>query len=147
MYAIIKTGGKQYQVEEGKVISVEKLIAEQGDEVTFDDVLLVSGEDVKIGKPNVEGAKVVGVVLEQGKEAKIRIFKYKAKSNYRRRQGHRQDVLHKEGSFHSESGFLNVSLVSYRDNETQALMKTLQHGLEIIQTMYPDKLKLESKEG
>lgn len=58
-----------------------------------------------------------------------------------------QDVLHKEGSFHSESGFLNVSLVSYRDNETQALMKTLQHGLEIIQTMYPDKLKLESKEG
>ena len=56
MYAIIKTGGKQYQVEEGKVISVEKLIAEQGDEVTFDDVLLVSGEDVKIGKPNVEGA-------------------------------------------------------------------------------------------
>jgi large subunit ribosomal protein L21 len=90
MYAIIKTGGKQYQVEEGKVISVEKLIAEQGDEVTFDDVLLVSGEDVKIGKPNVEGAKVVGVVLEQGKEAKIRIFKYKAKSNYRRRQGHRQ---------------------------------------------------------
>ena len=85
MYAIIKTGGKQYQVEEGKVISVEKLI-----EVTFDDVLLVSGEDVKIGKPNVEGAKVVGVVLEQGKEAKIRIFKYKAKSNYRRRQGHRQ---------------------------------------------------------
>lgn len=86
MYAIIKTGGKQYQVEEGKVISVEKLIAEQGDEVTFDDVLLVSGEDVKIGKPNVEGAKVVGVVLEQGKEAKIRIFKYKAKSNYRRRQ-------------------------------------------------------------
>ena len=90
MYAIIKTGGKQYQVEEGKVISVEKLIAEQGDEVTFDDVLLVSGEDVKIGKPNVEGAKVVGVVLEQGKEAKIRIFKYKDKSNYRRRQGHRQ---------------------------------------------------------
>ena len=74
----------------GTVISVEKLIAEQGDEVTFDDVLLVSGEDVKIGKPNVEGAKVVGVVLEQGKEAKIRIFKYKAKSNYRRRQGHRQ---------------------------------------------------------
>ena len=58
-----------------------------------------------------------------------------------------QDVLHKEGSFHSESGFLIVSLVSYRDNETQALMKTLQHGLEIIQTMYPDKLKLESKEG
>lgn len=90
MYAIIKTGGKQYVVEEGKVISVEKLDVEEGAEVTFDEVLLVSGDDVKIGQPNVAGAKVTGKVLEQGKERKIRIFKYKAKSNYRRRQGHRQ---------------------------------------------------------
>lgn len=90
MYAIIKTGGKQYVVEEGKVISIEKLDVEEGAEVTFDEVLLVSGDDVKIGQPNVAGAKVTGKVLEQGKEPKIRIFKYKAKSNYRRRQGHRQ---------------------------------------------------------
>ena len=90
MYAIIKTGGKQYVVEEGKVISIEKLDAEKGAEVTFDEVLLVSGDDVKIGQPNVAGAKVTGKVLDQGKERKIRIFKYKAKSNYRRRQGHRQ---------------------------------------------------------
>ncbi|WP_440254120.1 50S ribosomal protein L21 [Dialister succinatiphilus] len=90
MYAIIKTGGKQYVVEEGKVISIEKLDVEEGAEVTFDEVLLVSGDDVKIGQPNVAGAKVRGKVLEQGKERKIRIFKYKAKSNYRRRQGHRQ---------------------------------------------------------
>lgn len=90
MYAIIKTGGKQYVVEEGKVISIEKLDVEEGAEVTFDEVLLVSGDDVKIGQPNVAGAKVTGKVLEQGKECKIRIFKYKAKSNYRRRQGHRQ---------------------------------------------------------
>ena len=90
MYAIIKTGGKQYVVEEGKVISIEKLDVEEGAEVTFDEVLLVSGYDVKIGQPNVAGAKVTGKVLEQGKERKIRIFKYKAKSNYRRRQGHRQ---------------------------------------------------------
>lgn len=90
MYAIIKTGGKQYVVEEGKVISIEKLDVEEGAEVTFDEVLLVSGDDVKIGAPNVAGAKVTGKVLEQGKERKIRIFKYKAKSNYRRRQGHRQ---------------------------------------------------------
>lgn len=90
MYAIIKTGGKQYVVEEGKVISIEKLDVEEGAEVTFDEVLLVSGDDVKIGAPNVSGAKVTGKVLEQGKERKIRIFKYKAKSNYRRRQGHRQ---------------------------------------------------------
>ena len=90
MYAIIKTGGKQYVVDEGKVISIEKLDVEEGAEVTFDEVLLVSGDDVKIGQPNVAGAKVTGKVLEQGKERKIRIFKYKAKSNYRRRQGHRQ---------------------------------------------------------
>ena len=90
MSAIIKTGGKQYVVEEGKVISIEKLDVEEGAEVTFDEVLLVSGDDVKIGQPNVAGAKVTGKVLEQGKERKIRIFKYKAKSNYRRRQGHRQ---------------------------------------------------------
>ena len=90
MYAIIKTGGKQYCVEEGKVITIEKLDVESGAEVAFDEVLLVSGDSVKIGQPTVAGAKVTGKVLEQGKGAKIRIFKYKAKSNYRRRQGHRQ---------------------------------------------------------
>lgn len=90
MYAIIKTGGKQYCVEEGKVITIEKLDVEVGAEVAFDEVLLVSGDSVKIGQPTVAGAKVTGKVLEQGKGAKIRIFKYKAKSNYRRRQGHRQ---------------------------------------------------------
>ena len=90
MYAIIKTGGKQYCVEEGKVITIEKLDVEAGAEVAFDEVLLVSGDSVKIGQPTVAGAKVTGKVLEQGKCAKIRIFKYKAKSNYRRRQGHRQ---------------------------------------------------------
>ena len=90
MYAIIKTGGKQYVVEEGKVISIEKLDVEEGAEVTFDEVLLVSGDDVKIGQPNVAGAKVTGKVLEQGKERKIRIFKYTPKKGYRKRQGHRQ---------------------------------------------------------
>lgn len=90
MYAIIKTGGKQYCVEEGKVITIEKLDVEAGAEVAFDEVLLVSGDSVKIGQPTVADAKVTGKVLEQGKGAKIRIFKYKAKSNYRRRQGHRQ---------------------------------------------------------
>ena len=90
MYAIIKTGGKQYRVSEGETLQVEKLNAEVGAEVAFDEVLLVSGDSVKIGQPTVAGAKVTGKVLEQGKGAKIRIFKYKAKSNYRRRQGHRQ---------------------------------------------------------
>jgi len=91
MYAIIKTGGKQYKVAEGEVIYVEKLDAEAGDAVTFDEVLAVVADgDVKVGKPVVEGAKVTGKVEAQGKEKKILVFKYKAKSNYRRRQGHRQ---------------------------------------------------------
>ena len=91
MYAIIKTGGKQYKVAEGDVILIEKLDAEAGAEVSFDEVLtIVDGANVTVGKPTVEGAKVLGKVELQGKGKKIRIFKYKAKSNYRRRQGHRQ---------------------------------------------------------
>lgn len=90
MYAIVKTGGKQYCVEVGKKISVEKLDVEVGNEVTLDEVLFIGGDKVEIGAPFVKGAKVKAKVLEQGKGKKIRIFKYKAKSNYRRRQGHRQ---------------------------------------------------------
>lgn len=91
MYAIIKTGGKQYRVQEGDNVFVEKLASDVDSEVVFDQVLAVVNDgDVKVGTPVVEGAKVTAKVLEQGKEKKIRIFKYKAKSNYRRRQGHRQ---------------------------------------------------------
>ena len=91
MYAIIKTGGKQYKVDEGDVITVEKLEAEEGAVVTFDQVLTVVKEDgVVVGKPVVEGAKVTAKVEAQGKDKKILVFKYKAKSNYRKRQGHRQ---------------------------------------------------------
>ena len=91
MYAIIKTGGKQYRVQEGDSIFVEKLAADVDSEVVFDQVLAVVNDgDVKVGAPVVEGAKVTAKVLEQGKQKKIRIFKYKAKSNYRRRMGHRQ---------------------------------------------------------
>ena len=93
MYAVIKTGGKQYRVAEGDTIMVEKLAGEAGAEVVFDQVLMVVNDaDVKVGKPVVEGAKVTGKVEAQGKEKKILVFKYKAKSNYRRRQGHRQPV-------------------------------------------------------
>ena len=91
MYAIIKTGGKQYRVADGDVISIEKLEATADETVTFDEVLTVVNDgDVKVGTPLVNGAKVTGTVLEQGKAKKILVFKYKAKSNYRRRQGHRQ---------------------------------------------------------
>lgn len=91
MYAIIKTGGKQYKVSEGDVIMVEKLAAAEGESVVFDEVLtVVSDSEVKVGKPVVEGAKVTAKVEAQGKDKKILVFKYKAKSNYRKRQGHRQ---------------------------------------------------------
>ena len=82
MYAIIKTGGKQYKVAEGDVIMVEKLAAGEGEAVVFDQVLtVVNDADVKIGTPVVEGAKVTGKVEAQGKDKKILVFKYKAKSN------------------------------------------------------------------
>ena len=88
MYAIVKTGGKQYKVAQGDVLFVEKLEANEGDTVVFDKVLFADG---KIGKPFVEGAKVTGVVEKQGKGKKITIVKYKPKkSSTRRKQGHRQ---------------------------------------------------------
>lgn len=91
MYAVIKTGGKQYKVSEGDEIIVEKLEVEEGGSVTFEEVLAVAdGDDIKIGQPLVSGAKVTGSVVKNGKGPKIRIFKYKHKTNYRRRQGHRQ---------------------------------------------------------
>ena len=91
LYAIIKTGGKQYKVAEGSEIIIEKLDAEEGSSVTFEEVLAVGeGEEIKFGRPIVEGAKVTGSVVKVGKGPKIRIFKYRHKTNYRRRQGHRQ---------------------------------------------------------
>jgi large subunit ribosomal protein L21 len=90
MYAIIETGGKQVKVEEGQSIYVEKLNVEEGGTVTFDKVLFVGGDDVKVGSPVVEGATVTGKVEKQGKDKKIIVFKYKAKKNNRKKQGHRQ---------------------------------------------------------
>ena len=90
MYAIIATGGKQYRVSEGDKIYIEKIDAEVGSTVSF-DVLLVENEgDVKVGTPVLEGVKAEGKVVAQGRGEKIIVFKYKAKKNYRRKQGHRQ---------------------------------------------------------
>lgn len=91
MYAVIETGGKQYRVQEGDIVFVEKLNVAEGETVNFDKVLLVSNEDnLNAGKPYVEGANVEGTVLEQGKAKKIIVFKYKAKKNERNKKGHRQ---------------------------------------------------------
>lgn len=91
MYAVIKTGGKQYRVQEGDVLMVEKLDVAEGSKVQFDEVLAVSNEDgLKVGTPVVEGATVEANVLGQGKGKKIIVFKFKKKKDYRRKQGHRQ---------------------------------------------------------
>lgn len=91
MYAVIETGGKQYRVQEGDVITVEKLKVSAGDDITFDRVLMLNdGEKVQIGTPIIEAAKVFGTVVENGKGEKVIIFKYKSKKDYRKKQGHRQ---------------------------------------------------------
>jgi len=91
MYAVIKTGGKQYRVAKGDVVKVEQLQGEVGDEVAFDQVLLTSnGENVEVGQPFLENSKVVGQITRQGKDKKIVVFKYKRRKGYRRKKGHRQ---------------------------------------------------------
>jgi large subunit ribosomal protein L21 len=91
MYAVIATGGKQYRVSDGAVLRVEKLDAEEGASVEFDQVLLVGdGDKVSIGKPYIEGGKVQATVMTQGKARKVEIVKFRRRKNYRRTKGHRQ---------------------------------------------------------
>jgi len=91
MYAVIRTGGKQYRVARNDVITIEKLNAEKGATVSFDEVLMVGGEGAaKVGAPLVAGAKVTGTVLDQGKGDKILVFKKRRRKNSRRKNGHRQ---------------------------------------------------------
>ncbi|GEN85505.1 50S ribosomal protein L21 [Oceanobacillus sp. FSL W8-0428] len=90
MYAIIETGGKQVKVTEGQEIYVEKVAGEVNDTVTFEKVLFVGGDDVKVGAPYVEGASVTAKVEKHGRQKKIDVVKFKPKKNYHRKQGHRQ---------------------------------------------------------
>ena len=90
MYAIIATGGKQYKVAEGDIIKVEKLGVEAGQSYTFDQVLAVSGDELKVGRPVVEGATVEGSVIGDGNAKKVIVYKYKRKTGYHKKNGHRQ---------------------------------------------------------
>ena len=91
MYAVVKSGGKQYKVQEGDICRVEKLSGDLGAEITFEDVLLFSdGENVQVGTPRLDNVTVKGTVVEQGQARKIIVFKYKRRKRYRRKQGHRQ---------------------------------------------------------
>lgn len=90
MYAVIVTGGKQYKVTEGEVLSVEKLESKPGDKLNFEPIMCAKEGNTVFGTPAVAGASVTAEVLAQGKDKKIMVFKYKAKKNVRKRQGHRQ---------------------------------------------------------
>lgn len=91
MYAIIKTGGKQYRVNEGDILKIEKLDTPEGEAINFDRVLAVSDEEgLKVGQPFLTDASVKGTILEHGKNKKVKVFKYKPKRRYRKKTGHRQ---------------------------------------------------------
>lgn len=90
MYAVIKTGGKQYRVAEGTVLRVEKLAGSAGEAVTFKEVLFVGGDVPKLGRPLVEGASVGGEIMAQDRGKKVVVFKFRRRKNYRRKAGHRQ---------------------------------------------------------
>jgi large subunit ribosomal protein L21 len=91
VYAIVRTGGKQYRVEEGQILYLERLAAEAGAKVQLEEVLLVSGEDgTRVGTPTLPKTLVTGTVLEHGREAKLRVLKYKRRKHYKRTRGHRQ---------------------------------------------------------
>ena len=94
MHAVIKTGGKQYIVKPGDIIDIEKISGEPGEEVNFEEILLVSadGEDVKVGSPLVESARVEGRIVRQKKGDKIVVFKFKRRKGYRKKAGHRQNL-------------------------------------------------------
>lgn len=91
MYAVIKTGGKQYRVEEGSTLAIERLEGEPGTKVSFDEVLLVGTEETtKLGRPTLQGAVVGATIVEQGRGKKVIIFKFRRRKNYKRKKGHRQ---------------------------------------------------------
>jgi large subunit ribosomal protein L21 len=90
MYAIISTGGKQYKVSEGDVLKVEKLGAAEGEKVTFDQVLAIGGDELKVGTPTVAGATVEASVVKEGRSRKVIVYKYKPKTGYHKKNGHRQ---------------------------------------------------------
>ncbi|MDR5684239.1 MAG: 50S ribosomal protein L21 [Armatimonadota bacterium] len=90
MYAVVDSGGKQYRVEEGQVLRLEKIEGEVGEEVVLERVVLLGGEQTVVGAPVVEGARVVAKIVEQGVDRKVTVLKYKPKVRYRRKRGHRQ---------------------------------------------------------
>ena len=137
MYAIVQTGGKQYRVSEGDIINVEKLNAEAGSTVELSEVLVIGDADsMLIGKPFVEGAVVTAELLENGKADKVYIYKYKAKKDYRKKQGHRQPFsklqiksIAASGAAPKASEAGKVNLKSMKKAELIAYAQ--EHGIEL----------------
>ncbi|MGF1527793.1 MAG: 50S ribosomal protein L21 [Candidatus Competibacterales bacterium] len=91
MYAVIRTGGKQYRVQQGQTLKIEKLVVEPGTSIDFDQVLMVAdGDRIQVGQPYLDGGKVTALVKSQGRHPKVEIIKFRRRKHYRKRQGHRQ---------------------------------------------------------
>ena len=121
MYAVLKTGGKQYKVAENDVIIVEKLVAEAGSNIDLDEVLMIGdGEASTVGTPTIVGAKVTAEVLEQKRGKKVIVFKKKRRQNYRRTRGHRQELTVLRITDILSDGKKNASKVKAKAKETPA---------------------------
>jgi large subunit ribosomal protein L21 len=93
MYAVIKTGGKQHRVSEGDILAIEKIVGNKGDKVSFGEILMVAKDGkIEVGTPYIDGAKVIGEIVEQGKDNKITIFKMKRRKGFQKKTGHRQKL-------------------------------------------------------
>src|SRR5665648_371486 len=137
MYAVIETGGKQYRVQEGDVITVEKLKVDAGDVIEFDKVMVLSdGKEVQVGTPYLTATKVFGSVVENGKAQKVIIFKYKSKKDYRKKQGHRQPYTMVEIT--SLSG-------EAKEPTRKATVKTTEAAPAKAKTKAPAKAKAPAK--
>ena len=129
MYAVIETGGKQYRVQEGDVITVEKLNVEAGETVAFDKVLVLGeGKDIKVGAPYT-GDVVTGSVVENGKGQKVIIFKYKAKKDYRKKQGHRQPYT-----------MVKIESLTRQDPKKEAVVEEAKAAKKVSASMKKDEL-------
>ena len=141
MYAVVQTGGKQYRVSNGDVINVEKLNVEAGQNVVLDEVVAVSGDGKTIvGKPFVDGAKVECKVVENGKAKKVIIYKYKAKKDYRKKQGHRQPYTKLEVINISADGFASAAAPAEKRPSLKSMKKA-----ELIEFAKENNIAIDEK--
>ena len=141
MYAVVQTGGKQYRVSNGDIINVEKLNVEAGQNVVLDEVIAVSGDGkTVVGKPFVDGAKVECKVVENGKGKKVIIYKYKAKKDYRKKQGHRQPYTQLEVTNIVADGFVSTAAPAAKKLSLKSMKKA-----ELIDFAHENNIEIDEK--